>query len=101
MKALTISGLVFVQTHQSFPLHAYPNDYFRFSREALAGLFGTTMGCEVVATDYDFPAVIYSRREPETNRALAYLNTMLWAEKRTPTPARYRYELESPGEAKD
>lgn len=28
-------GLVYVQTHQTFPLHGYPNDYFRFSTEAL------------------------------------------------------------------
>ena len=56
LKTLTVGGLLFVQTHQSFPLHGYPSDYFRFSREALASLFGTTMGFEVVATGYDFPA---------------------------------------------
>jgi SAM-dependent methyltransferase len=31
-------GLVYVQTHQTFPLHGYPSDYFRFSKEALAGI---------------------------------------------------------------
>jgi hypothetical protein len=93
MKALTVGGLLFVQTHQSFPLHSYPADYFRFSREALASLFGTTMGFGVVATDYDFRAYIYSRRLPASQRHVAYLNTMLWGEKREPTPDQYSYEL--------
>ncbi len=62
MKALKVGGLLYIQTHQSFPLHGYPNDYFRFSQDALASLFGTTMGFEVVATNYDFPVRLYSRR---------------------------------------
>jgi hypothetical protein len=93
MKALKVGGLLYVQTHQAFPLHGYPLDYFRFSREALASLFGTTMGFEVVATNNDFPAEIYSRRLEDSHRFPAFLNTTLWGEKRAPTPADYRYEL--------
>jgi hypothetical protein len=93
LKALKVGGVLFVQTHQSFPLHGYPSDYFRFSREALAGLFGTTMGFEVRATNYDFPAKIVSRRELGTQALPAYLNTTLWGEKHSATPAEYRYEL--------
>jgi hypothetical protein len=93
MKALKVGGLLYIQTHQSFPLHGYPNDYFRFSRDALASLFGTQMGLEVVATNYDFPARIYSRRVDGTHRMPAFLNTTLWGEKRAPTPDDYRYEL--------
>jgi len=93
LKALKVGGVLFVQTHQSFPLHGYPSDYFRFSREALAALFGTTMGFEVRATNYDFPAKIVSRREPGTQDMPAFLNTTLWGEKRAPTPDEYRYEL--------
>ena len=93
LKALKVGGVLFVQTHQSFPLHAYPFDYFRFSREALAALFGTTMGFEIKATNYDFPAKVVSRREPGTQDLPAFLNTTLWGEKHAPTPAEYRYEL--------
>jgi hypothetical protein len=93
MKSLKVRGLLYVQTHQSFPLHGYPLDYFRFSQDALASLFGTTMGFEVVATGYDFPIRIYSRRVPDLQLLPAYLNTTLWGEKRAPTPAEYRYEL--------
>jgi hypothetical protein len=93
MKALKVGGLLFIQTHQSFPLHGYPNDYFRFSQDALASLFGTTMGFEVVATNYDFPVRLYSRRVAATQHMPAFLNTTLWGEKRAPTPDDYRYEL--------
>ena len=93
MKALAVGGQLFVQTHQSFPLHGYPSDYFRFSQDALASLFGTQMGFEVLATNYDFPARIFSRRVATTQHMPAFLNTTLWGEKRAPTPAEYRYEL--------
>lgn len=89
----SVPGRSTMQTHQCFPLHAYPSDYFRFSRNALASLFGTDMGMAIVATEYDYPAQIYSRRLSDSHRHLAFLNTLLWAEKRVPTPADYRYEL--------
>jgi SAM-dependent methyltransferase len=38
-RTLKVGGLVFVQTHFSFPLHAYPSDYWRFSTEALKTRF--------------------------------------------------------------
>jgi hypothetical protein len=93
MKALKVGGLLYVQTHQSFPLHGYPNDYFRFSQDALASLFGTQMGFAVVATKYEFPARLYSRRMDGAQHMPAFLNTVLWGEKRAPTPDAYRYEL--------
>jgi hypothetical protein len=93
MKALKVGGLLYIQTHQSFPLHGYPNDYFRFSQDALASLFGSDMGFEVVSTNYDFPVRLYSRRDAIGQRMPAFLNTTLWGEKRAPTPDDYRYEL--------
>jgi hypothetical protein len=93
MKSLKVGGVLFVQTHQSFPLHAYPSDYFRFSRHALASLFGTEMGFRVVATDHDFPVRLYARRMPGIQLLPAYLNTTLWGQKEASTPSEYRYEL--------
>jgi SAM-dependent methyltransferase len=93
MRALRVGGLLYVQTHQSYPLHGYPSDYFRFSQDALASLFGTTMGLDVVATNYDFPIRLHSRRVPDLQLAPAFLNTTLWGEKRAPTPDEYQYEL--------
>lgn len=93
MRTLKPGGLVFVQTHQTFPLHAYPFDYFRFSIEALAGLFGTRMGVEVLAVDYEFPAVISNEADPLLSQNPAFLNSRLLAVKTGPTPRDYIYEL--------
>jgi SAM-dependent methyltransferase len=93
MKALKVGGLLFIQTHQTFPLHAYPFDYFRFSREALSGLFGTKMGFHVIATDYEFPVRLYTPREAILYRLAAYLNVRLLGEKTSPTPNDYIFEL--------
>ena len=94
MRALRPGGLVFVQTHQSFPIHAVPFDYFRFSREALAGLFGTRMGFEVIATGYASPAAIHSRVDRNGHRAPAFLHVSLVGRKTGPTPDRYIYEYD-------
>lgn len=49
-------GLVYIATHQTFPLHGYPNDYFRFSKEALCSLFEPDF--ETVARGYSLPCRI-------------------------------------------
>ncbi|KAF0218736.1 MAG: hypothetical protein FD174_2519 [Geobacteraceae bacterium] len=94
MKILKVGGILFIQTHQTFPLHAYPYDYFRFSREALAGLFGTKMGFHVISTDYEFPARIYSEREPNIKDLESFLNVRLYGEKISVTPGNYIYEYD-------
>ncbi|MBF0201255.1 MAG: methyltransferase domain-containing protein [Desulfamplus sp.] len=91
MKVLKTGGLLFIQTHQAYPLHAYPCDYFRFSREALAGLFGTSMGFDVIETDYEFPADIASSRDPSLSGP-AFLNVRLFGKKTGKTPSDYIYE---------
>ncbi len=92
LKSLRVGGLLFVQTHQSYPLHAYPYDYFRFSKEALAGLFGTKMGFHVIGTDYEFPAEIHSDRVNTLSKDPAFLNARLFGKKTAPTPKKYIYE---------
>lgn len=94
MKALRVGGQLFIQTHQTFPLHSYPYDYFRFSREGLAGLFGTKMGFEVIATQYEFPAEIHSPWDPQLNQCESFLNVVLFGRKASATPAEYIYELQ-------
>lgn len=50
-RVLAPGGLFFVCTHQTFPVHGYPSDFFRFSREALALIFRDA-GFEIAAADY-------------------------------------------------
>lgn len=47
-RALKVGGLVFHSTHQSWPIHEAPNDFWRFSDAGLAILFGPDMGFEVI-----------------------------------------------------
>jgi hypothetical protein len=94
MKALRVGGVLYVQTHQSFPLHAYPYDYFRFSREGLAGAFGTRMGFRVLACEYEFPVKLYSPRDAGHTNFPAFLNVCLYGEKIAATPAEYVYEYD-------
>ena len=94
MKCLRLGGLVFVQTHQTFPIHAVPHDYFRFSRDALQSLFSRSMGMRVHASGYGSPAVIYSRVDRYGHHAPAFLHANVFAEKVAPTPSAYVYEFD-------
>lgn len=94
MKSLKIGGLLFIQTHQTYPVHGAPYDYFRFSREALAGLFGTQMGFNVIDTVYEFPAQIYTPQVPNTGGEAAFINTCLLGAKTGKTPLDYIYEFD-------
>lgn len=93
MRCLRLSGIVFVHTHQTFPLHAHPHDYFRFSREALAGCFNPRMGVGIVASDYEYPARVVGRGDPNAALAPAYMYVRMLAEKVRPTPGEFIYDL--------
>lgn len=54
-KVVKPGGIGLLQTHQSFPIHGYPNDYFRFSKEAIAELFGSDNGWRIVQAEYQCP----------------------------------------------
>jgi SAM-dependent methyltransferase len=94
MRTLRVNGLLFIQTHHSYPLHACPYDYFRFSTDALESLFGTKMGFEVVKADYQFPVRLNAAQDRELCFFPAYLNSQLFGIKRSATPAEYIYELD-------
>ena len=50
-RVLAPGGKFLVVTHQTFPIHGYPSDFFRFSREALRLIFEDA-GLIVEACDY-------------------------------------------------
>lgn len=50
-------GVALVMTHQTFPLHGYPHDYFRFSIEALEELFAPPKWATLAAA-YAYPCRI-------------------------------------------
>jgi SAM-dependent methyltransferase len=59
-KVLKPGGMAFIQTHHTYPLHAYPHDYWRFSREALETLFSEENGFRDQQSWYEFPASVLS-----------------------------------------
>jgi hypothetical protein len=99
LKCLKIGGRLFVQTHQTFQLHAYPSDYFRFSTEALAAMFPKEMGFRVDTTLHEFPAEIHSVLGVTKP---AFLNSCIVGTKVAATPDSFVYDLpgvmtEAPG----
>ncbi|WP_051327812.1 methyltransferase domain-containing protein [Desulfatirhabdium butyrativorans] len=78
-------GQVLVLSHQSFPLHDIPCDFWRFSDRAWHGLFNVYTGFEVVRTAlYDrvrvLPHVMYAGTR-DTQYASAFIHSMVWARK--------------------
>lgn len=75
-------GLVYVQTHQTFPLHGYPADFYRFSAEALE-VQARDAGLVVVHSGYLYPCRIEPPAEvTRWNRSAdveAWLNVELLA----------------------
>jgi len=47
------NALCYIATHQAFPLHGYPSDYYRFSKDALALIFEDA-GLRVLCKSYHF-----------------------------------------------
>lgn len=90
-RVLKPGGLVFVQTHHTFPIHSYPYDYWRFTEDGLRALFAKQIGFEVMGTRSDFQCAIVSEREPSIINQLSYLNVILTARKIHHPPANYTW----------
>jgi SAM-dependent methyltransferase len=56
-RALAPGGRFFISTHQCYPVHGFPNDFFRFSKEALRLLLEDA-GLEVEACGYEHRCMI-------------------------------------------
>ncbi|MCP4699956.1 MAG: class I SAM-dependent methyltransferase [Gammaproteobacteria bacterium] len=87
-RVLKPGGLIFVQTHHTYPIHGFPDDYWRFTEEGLSTLFSRAAGFEVISTASDIACSIVSERELHLIHEPAYLNVILIAEKIAQTAAR-------------
>lgn len=47
-RVMATGGVLFVSSHQAWPVHEYPWDYWRFSDQAWHGLFNAYTGFEIV-----------------------------------------------------
>ena len=80
-RVLRLGGLVFIHTHNAYPLHGYPHDYWRYTTDSLEALFSAVAGFRCLGTQYEFPCKIVSDREPSAAEAPAYLNVLVLAQK--------------------
>ena len=80
-------GIALVATHQTFPYHAYPEDYYRFTTAGLAEIFGERHGWRTLETEYEYPAKviplqnIYTHARSWNFEADAWLNVSCLAER--------------------
>lgn len=61
-RVLKPGGLVFVQTHQTFPLHDEPWDFWRISADAWPALFNAKTGFRIVDSGMAEPLMFVARR---------------------------------------
>ena len=73
-------GETLIYTHFAFPIHGYPCDYFRFTKEALETICSDA-GLEIVGSDYENPAYIDSMADPSTKFGQAYTGVKIVARK--------------------
>jgi hypothetical protein len=70
-RVLTPGGLVFTQTHQTWPLHGEPGDFWRFSRHSWQTIFNAATGFELVETVSGDPAHIHACYADPVTRGLS------------------------------
>jgi len=84
-RVLKPDGLVFVATHQAFPLHEAPWDYWRFSDSAWRALFNPATGFEILGTALGEEASVVGHRLSAASKELdlysAYLGSAVIARK--------------------
>lgn len=97
-RILKLGGLVHIDTHLTFPVHGYPNDYFRFTTDGLVSLFDDSFGFRTLACDFALPCSLSfgsGQKKPDVwddhaakNRN--YLHVSLVAEKVTEYDSQHR-----------
>ena len=69
-RALTNGGLVYTATHQSFPVHDEPWDFWRYSQHTWKCLFNRETGFDLVDAVVGEPARIFACRTSDMTRDL-------------------------------
>jgi SAM-dependent methyltransferase len=95
LKCLKVGGIILIQTHQTYPLHGYPFDFYRFSREALEAEFNPKINCKVITSYYDSPAVIIPHENISgwNDVAETYLGVGILVKKLGKTPETFQYDI--------
>lgn len=96
-KVLKPGGLVFIATHQTWPVHDAPWDFWRFSDSAWPSLFNEATGFRVLKSAMGLPATIRARSLTRGTFSLedepAYLGSSVMVEKTGPTSLTWPVDL--------
>lgn len=88
-KVLEPGGLVFIQTHQTWPVHEEPWDFWRYSKHSWKCLFNAQTGFEVIEVVMGLPCSIVPSHIDVSTDGLwhqpAYLGTVMIARKIGPS----------------
>jgi len=97
MKILKVGGRILISTHQTFPLHGYKYDYYRFSREAIKSIFSKKMNFITITSYFTDSCVIIPHNNMNIWNHLAesYLNVFYIGEKINKTPDEYIYDIDN------
>ncbi len=69
-RVLVRGGIVYTSTHQTFPMHDEPWDFWRYSQYTWGCLFNAQTGFEIVESVVGEPARIHAARTSEVTRDL-------------------------------
>lgn len=78
LKCLKPNGVIFIQSHEHFPRHAFPHDYWRFTPEAYKVLFEGATQIEV-SSEFEativpkIPLATWSSSSPVFLNSVAYI----------------------------
>ena len=79
-KVLKPGGEVLLQTHHAFPVHAYPNDYWRMTTDGLERLFSPEIGFETIQSWFRFPGLVVApTAKPAVRQSQVFLNISIHA----------------------
>jgi hypothetical protein len=70
-KVLVTGGIVYTSTHQTWPPHEEPWDFWRFSQHSWHALFNAATGFEIVEANVGEPARVHPCRTSEVTREMA------------------------------
>jgi hypothetical protein len=97
-KVLHDGGLVLTQTHQTFPLHEVPWDFWRFSKDSWHGLYNRHTGFEVIKVSHAEPAFLCGAFMPSVwrglDRGICYLGSNCIARKIGPAEVVWDAEMD-------
>jgi hypothetical protein len=96
-RVMKVGALGLCSTHQAWPVHDAPWDFWRFSKEAWAGLFNGATGFEIVEAQVGEPGYVVAQRcHAATNfgEQPAYLSSVVMFRKLGETRLRWDVSLD-------